>query len=416
MASLVLGIAGSAIGSALFPGLSLFGGLITGAEIGSALGTLAGGMIDSALGGTHVNRSGPRLSDISIQASTEGAPIAELYGRMRAAGQLLWATKFKETVKTTEMSEGGKGAPSVTITETDYLYSISFAVGLSAGPVTKIGRVWADGTLIDIAPFTTRFYPGDETQLPDPLIEEIEGEGNTPAYRGLAYIVFEDLPLEQFGNRIPQLQFEIIRSLSASDPNSLENLLPAVALIPGAGEFVYASEVVTADDGFGTTVVENAHNASATADVTASLDELVALAPNLGAVSLVVGWFGNDTRCGVCEIKPGVETATKTTYPEIWSVAGLARDEAHVVSQVDGRPAYGGTPSDASVASAIADLKARGLSVMFCPFLFMDCMGYPWRGRITCDPPPGEAGSPDKTGACADQVEDFFNGSWGWRR
>src|SRR6266480_1296148 len=127
---------------------------------------------------------------------------------MRVAGQLLWATKFKETVVKSQESGGGKGGQGVTVDQTDYKYSISFAVGLAAGVVTKIGRVWADGNLIDIPPFTTRFYPGDETQTADPLIEEIEGEGQTPAYRDLAYIVFEDMSLENFGNRIPQLNFE----------------------------------------------------------------------------------------------------------------------------------------------------------------------------------------------------------------
>ncbi len=61
---------------------------------------------------------------------------------------------------------------------------------------------------------------------------------------------------------------------------------------------------------------------------------------------------------------------------------------------------------------------------MFYPFLFMDIAGgntltdpytgasgqgaYPWRGRITCDPAPGVAGSPDKTAAAATQVNAFF--------
>src|SRR5205814_10605336 len=160
---------------------------------------------------------------------------------------------------------------------------------------------------------------------PDPLIEEIEGTGNTPAYRGLATIVFEDMDLTNFGNRIPQLNFEIIRSLAANNPDALENRLSGVALIPGAGEFVYATEVVTADDGKGTTVPQNAHNASGTADITASLDELQAVAPNIGAVSLVVGWFGSDLRCGETLIKPGVETHAKKTYPESWSVNGIER-------------------------------------------------------------------------------------------
>src|SRR4051794_9851871 len=296
MASLVLGIAGSAIGPSLFgAGFSLFGASITGAEIGGAIGTLVGTELDNLLApGTHITRKSPRLTDVNIQASAEGAPIPRVCGRMRVAGQLLWATKFKETVIKSQQQGGGKGGPPVTETEIDYKYSISFAVGLCAGVVTKIGRVWADGNLIDIAQFTTRFYPGDEAQVFDPLIEETEGAGNTPAYRGLATIVFEDMDLTNFGNRIPQLNFEIIRSLSAGNPDALENRLAGVALIPGAGEFVYATEVVTADNGQGTTTPQNAHNASGVPDYTASLDELQALAPNASAVALVVGWFGDD--------------------------------------------------------------------------------------------------------------------------
>ena len=452
MASLVLGIAGAALGPSLFgAGFSVLGATITGAEIGGAIGSFLGSEIDSLIApGTHIARSGPRLSDINIQASSEGAPIPRLYGRVRSAGQLLWATRFRETATTTN-SGGGKGGPSVSVTTTDYTYSISFAVGLCAGAITKIGRVWADGLLIDLSQFTTRLYLGGETQSPDPLIEEIEGAGNTPAYRGLAYIVFEDLPLANFGNRIPQLQFEIVRAISDADPDALENRLEGVALIPGAGEFVYATDVVTADDGAGGTIPENAHNASGVADIAASLDELTALAPNLGAVSLAVGWFGSDLRCAACQIVPGVEIAKKTTYPETWDVDGVARANAHLVSRIDGRPAYGGTPSDASVASSIADLKARGLRVLFNPFLFMDIASdnvltdpytgvapqpaFPWRGRITCDPAPGVAGSPDRTSAAAAQVAAFFGSAapadftvtgtavaytgpaeWSWRR
>jgi hypothetical protein len=451
MAGLVLGAVGTALGP-LIGDVSFLGLTITGAQIGGAIGALVGSEIDSLLmPGQNVKRTGPRLTDTSIQSSTEGAPIPRLYGRVRVAGQLLWATQFKETVTTTKTSGGGKGGPSTTVTETDYTYSISFAVALCAGVATKIGRVWADGNPIDITQYTTRFYPGDETQSFDPLIVETEGDANTPAYRGVCYIVFEDMPLAAFGNRIPQLQFEMIRALSDADPGALENLLPAVALIPGAGEFVYATEVITADDGNGTTVPQNAHNSASETDMKASLDELQALAPNLGAASLVVGWFGNDLRCGECLIKPGVEIAAKKTYPETWSVDGIARADAYVVSQSNGIPAYGGTPSDASVVEAIADLKTRGLAVMLCPFLFMDIPAgnaltdpytgatgqgaYPWRGRITCDPAPGVSGSPDKTSAALDQVSAFFgsataanfsvNGTnvtwtggtdWGWRR
>jgi len=449
MASLVLGVAGAAIGTSLLgAGFSILGATITGAEIGGAIGSFLGSEIDAALApGTRVK--GPRLSDVNIQASTEGAAIPRIFGRMRVAGQLLWATKFKEASSTS--TSGGKGLGGPKVTATDYTYSISFAVGLCAGVATKIGRVWADGTLIDLSAFATRFYSGGESQSADPLIEEIEGAGNTPSYRGLCYIVFEDMELAAFGNRIPQLQFELIRSIGAANPDALENRLSGVALIPGAGEFVYATEVVSTDDGAGTTTAENAHNASGVADITASLDELTGLAPNLSAVSLVVGWFGDDLRSNHIAIKPGVEAAVKTTYPETWSVNGVARSGARVVSQIDGRPVYGGTPSDDSVVAAIADLKARGLRVLFYPFLFMDIAAgnalsdpytgaghqplYPWRGRITCDSAPGVSGSPDKTSAATAQVNAFFGAAalsdftvsgtsvtwtggadWGWRR
>ncbi len=421
MASLVLGVVGSGVGASLLGSVSLFGATISGAQIGGALGAFLGSEIDAALSpGQH--RTGPRLSDTNIQASTEGAAIARLYGRVRAAGQLIWASQYKESTATTSAG-GGKGFGASSASETDYVYSISFAVGLCA-TATRIGRVWADGNLIDISRFTTRFYTGSETQTPDPLIADIEGAGNAPAFRGLAYIVFEDMPLADFGNRIPQLQFEIVHTLSAADPDALENRLGGVALIPGAGEFVYESRIVSDDDGEGATSPENAHNSSGTSDLDASLDELTALAPNLAATSLVVGWFGSDLRAGSCTFKPGVELAAKMTYPTTWSVDGVARADAHLVSQIDARPAYGGTPSDDSVVAAIQNLKTRGLRVMFCPFVFMDIpsgntltdpysgaapqAAYPWRGRITCSPAPGTMGSPDQTSTAATQVGAFF--------
>lgn len=442
MASLVLGVAGSALGGSLL-GSSVLGGLLTGAQLGGALGSLAGLAIDAALTpGRTINRTGPRLSDVSITASTEGVAIPRVFGRMRLAGQLIWATRFKETAATTSTRTGGKGAPT-TVNETDYSYAISFAVGLCEGEATRLGRVWANGNLLDRSQYTCRFYRGGEDQAADPAIVETEGAANAPAYRGLSYVVFEDMPLADFGNRIPQLQFEVWRSLPSAD--ALEALLPGVALIPGAGEFVYADEAVFRDDGEGASTALNVHAAAGVPDLDASLDDLTAQAPNVKTVSLVVGWFGDDLRAGSISIRPGVEDAGRTTYPQTWSVNGVARADAHPVSRIAGRPAYGGTPSDDSVVQAIAALKARGLRVLFNPFLFMDVAAgnalpdpatgagsqpaYPWRGRIAC--PAGD----DKSAAAAVAVAHFFGGAavsdfavsgtdvvwtggadWGWRR
>jgi len=43
---------------------------------------------------------------------------------------------------------------------------------------------------------------------------------------------FEELDLQDFGNRLPQLTFEVFRPLP--DADVAEGLVPAVAIIPGS--------------------------------------------------------------------------------------------------------------------------------------------------------------------------------------
>ena len=150
-------------------------------------------------------------------------------------------------------------------------------------------RVWADGRELDLTTLVVRVHRGDETQPPDPLIVAKEGADNAPAYRGLAYVVFERLPLESFGNRVPQFSFEVARPV-----DGLAAMIRAVCLIPGASEFGYETSPVMQAFGFGVTRPENRHQLTAAADVVASLDALQALCPNLRRVSLVVSWFGDE--------------------------------------------------------------------------------------------------------------------------
>jgi hypothetical protein len=53
------------------------------------------------------------------------------------------------------------------------------------------------------------FYLGDETQTANSVMQTRLGSTNVPAYRGLAYVVFDNLQLEKFGNRHPKFDFEI---------------------------------------------------------------------------------------------------------------------------------------------------------------------------------------------------------------
>jgi hypothetical protein len=421
MAALLLSVAGAAAGG------SVLGPI--GAIVGRLVGALAGNVIDRALlGGRNATLEGPRLADLTVMASTEGAPIARVYGRARLSGQVIWATSLDEVVST-ETQGGGKGMGGFggAATETTYSYFANLAVGLCEGPIGAVMRVWADGKPLDLNGLTVRTYVGDETQTPDPLI--VAKDGDVPAYRGLAYVVFERLPLENFGNRIPQLSFEVVRPIG-----QLEKMVRAVTLIPGTTELGYAPDTVVTIAGPGQSATENRHVTYAASDIIAALDDLQAEAPNIERVAVVVAWFGNDLRAGQCRVVPAIDNRDKSTFGGTWSVAGVTRADAHLVSSVDGRPAYGGTPSDQSVRDLIAELKARGLKVTLYPFLVMDIPAgntlsnpytgaapqpaFPWRGRITCDPAPGQAGSPDGTPAAADQIDAFFSGgadAWNYR-
>ncbi len=242
MAQVILGAAGSALGASLLPqGLSVLGASISGATIGGLIGAGIGSAADGALmGALAPTRQGPRLQQLYIQGSSEGAPIPMIYGRARVSGQVIWSARFSET-STTQRS--GKGTPRVQ----NYGYTLSFAIGLCEGPISGVGRIWADGKVLNTANLTMRVYTGEEDQDPDPAIEAIEGTGLAPAYRGLAYVVFEDLPLGPFGNRMPQLSFEVIaRPVSQNPDRDLNTAVTSVCLIPGAGEFVYATDVVKA--------------------------------------------------------------------------------------------------------------------------------------------------------------------------
>lgn len=221
-----------------------------------------------------------------------------------------------------------------------------------------------------------------------------------------------------------------VRAAADIDENDIETRIHGVTMIPAAGEFAYHTTEVRVDGGAGSSYAENRHTYLAASDWDLSLTEMAAALPNLQAVSLFVAWFGSDLRCDQCEIKPKVDTRDKGTgtFPISWTVAGLTRATADVVTQETtsgfGRPAYGGTPTDQSLIAAIQDLKARGYAVNYTPFLVMDIAAsngltdpytgaadqpaYPWRGRITCDPAPGTMGTPDKTAAATAQVDTFY--------
>lgn len=191
MATLVLTAVGSAIGG----------------PVGGAIGAIIGQQIDAAIFAPKL-RQGPRLKELEVQTSSYGSQIPAIFGSMRVAGTVIWAT---DLVERRAKSGGGKGKPATI----NYSYSVSMAVALSSRPIARIGRIWADGNLLrgsagDLkVDAQLRIYTGEDDQPLDPLIASAETAGQASAHRGLAYAMFEDLQLAEYGNRIPSLTFEI---------------------------------------------------------------------------------------------------------------------------------------------------------------------------------------------------------------
>ncbi|MFC4291510.1 phage tail protein [Sphingorhabdus arenilitoris] len=182
-------------------------GALIGGRVGSQIGAFIGQQVDAELFKGPA-REGPRLKELEVQTSSYGTQIPAIYGSMRGAGTVIWAT---DLIERSNKNGGGKGRPSTI----EYSYSVSMAVALSSRPAARLGRIWADGNLLRGAAGDLktggemRFYQGHYDQPADPLIASIEGAGTCPAYRGLCYAVFEDLQLADFGNRIPSMTFEI---------------------------------------------------------------------------------------------------------------------------------------------------------------------------------------------------------------
>lgn len=421
MATLILGAAGAALGAG-------FGGAIaglSGAVIGRAVGATVGRALDQrilGMGSEPVEVG--RLNRLSIMSAGEGGRIARSWGRMRLPGHVIWASDFLETKR---RSGSGKGAPQPRAIH--FSYSVSLAIALCEGEILGIGRVWADGKELPEKSLDMRVYHGTEAQLPDPLITLKHGLNGAPAFRGTAYVVMENLSLEQFGNRVPQFTFEVLRRAKNSqtaEKTTYQDIIKAVAVIPGTGECALATKKVSARNLFGDTEVLNVKSLSENPDFNQSILQLERELPACNAVSLVISWFGNDLRCGMCSIKPkaSLSLPPDSIVSQPIKLGGVDFLDCDRVAEIDGRTIYGGTPSDESIIQAIEHLNASGKDIMFYPFVLMEQIAgntlsdpysesmtqpeLPWRGRITLSIAPGRPESPDGTLLAEQEVQEFF--------
>lgn len=187
--------------------------------------------------------SGPKLSRLNYTNSAYDIPIPIIYGRYVVTGNIIWASDPVLTTVTEQTESVDEKRIRVQIDERT-IYHGSFAVGLCEGPISGLVRVWLGETLIfsrtlsvddagnvepsegvlvdeienmllfsagsddqgyyDGTRMRVSLFSGREDQIPSAVMG-----ADQPGYRGLAYLLFENVNLSYLGGNVPQLRIEI---------------------------------------------------------------------------------------------------------------------------------------------------------------------------------------------------------------
>jgi hypothetical protein len=172
-----------------------------------------------------------------MQTATDGMPIAWVMGTSTVAGTIVQYSKVREV----KVQDSGKGGPVVSHYENrqDFAILVCESCSLRDSTINAIVMVQQDGKIVydmrtgsKIIPDSLKwkknvdFLFGDESQLPHPTLEAITGVGNTPSYRGVCLAVFKDFNITAAGGRIPQFQFTISSTSTATThDNVLDDLV-----------------------------------------------------------------------------------------------------------------------------------------------------------------------------------------------
>jgi hypothetical protein len=272
-----------------------------------------------------IETQGPRLDDLSVTDSAYGRPIFVHYGTVRTGGNIIWSSGLEEKANKNSVGKGF-GGPSVSTTT--FSYSTSLAVSFGEGVAVDILRIWADNKLIydktgtgatADATLNFRFYPGDEDQLPDPLIEAAEGVGNVPAHRGLCYIVIEDLPLADFANHIPNFQAEVAYATVASTPSTQLTTL-AGHNIDASGGHVFIDPF---SDFF---YMMQGNSGGSSANALSSMSQLIVY-PEQPILNIAAGFVVQQDGSLVAQSSPaGIVKRDPISFDEIYTLAGATAE------------------------------------------------------------------------------------------
>ena len=368
---------------------------IAGNSILPGIGGVVGGFVRSNSQYEHTegnetsNFSGTRLESLQIQVSTHGNAVPRVYGLMRLAGNVIWARPLREVATTTTVNG---------TTTTSYSYFATVAIAICEGPILAIDEVWANSVrapfrglyAFDVpGNFALEEHKGTEIQQVSPLIESFEGAGMVPAYKGIAYIVIRDFPLDNYDSRLPNFTFNVnsspVSDLVSDSARLFSMRSGRVILGPGHGPFEYGTTIVTRQKGIlnandvtvpvGQPYPINQKAGSTVSDMQVSAGQLFPRFGQILGIKIKPVWYYDPTPSPNAPpvVYPSLPTDMATTRdffaPYDWTVGNVAPSGVlHIIPNTsNGKPLSGGTPSDRSIMECIQYFNSISKFIFFEP-------------------------------------------------
>ena len=176
---------------------------------------------------------GPRLTDLTVTTSAYGTPIPKVYGTIRVNGNMFWSTNIQE--RSHKKKVGGKGGIiGKKDTNTTYSYSQSFGLLVASNAIDDVRKMMFDGDLVydksksnekattSLIYSAFRVYKSGKDQKPDPTMQAHDGVNKTPAYKKYSYVFFENLNLDAWGGRLPNITMEVVGEADTVDDISAD--------------------------------------------------------------------------------------------------------------------------------------------------------------------------------------------------
>lgn len=230
----IVGAVGAVVGGVVGFYVGGPAGAVTGATwgftIGTTLGSIGGQIFWPEQADKPPSHPPPQPHETRLQFSSWGMPIPIQYGDGRMAGNIIYMSDIVETIETVTSKDDSYRYHDYTKT-----YTSTFAIAFCEGPVPGVARIWMNNKVFaDWRDPTNPYYPvgdyeltttniettvsrsaasfsvylGSATQTADTAIAAKLTAAETPAYRGICYIVFRDFPIGEFSG-VPTIEIEV---------------------------------------------------------------------------------------------------------------------------------------------------------------------------------------------------------------